>query len=268
MQGRHGRLPQEGRYANSFHGKTVSQSGEGSSAAEPGLLFWRSLIQWLGGLGILTLFLAITFKSNNAYFQLFSAEAHKIDSARPTPNIYRTAAILWLMYGGFTILEMIILKILGLSLFDSICHGLTTLSTGGFSTYDASIDYFRQAGYRHYRAIEYTFAIFMLIGGINFLIHFKMFTGRFREVFRDIEYRWFWFIVVGVMAIFFLNRAVNLSEPVLKEFEPNFRTSLFTVSSIITTTGYGTTDINAIHVQATNGLLKWGQHRGRAMRWV
>ena len=155
------------------------------------LLFWRSLIQWFGGLGILTLFLAVTFRSNNAYFQLFSAEAHKIDSARPTPNIVRTAVILWSIYLGFTVLEIIALKVLGLGIFDAICHSLTTISTGGFSTYDSSIDYFRQAGYRHYRLIEYVITAFMLIGGVNFLIHFKIVTGRFREVARDVELRWF-----------------------------------------------------------------------------
>ena len=209
------------------------------------ILLWRSLIQWLGGLGILTLFLAITFKSNGAYFQLFSAEAHKIDSARPTPNIYRTAAILWSVYGGFTILEMIILKILGLSVFDSICHSLTTLSTGGFSTYDASIDYFRQAGYKHYKLIEYTFTFFMLVGGINFLLHFKLLTGRFKEVIRDTELKAFIAIVLGVSALILLDRAVGLSERVTLEFEENIRPTLFTVSALITTTGFGTVDINA-----------------------
>ena len=214
------------------------------------ILFWRSFIQWLGGLGILTLFLAITFKSNNAYFQLFSAEAHKIDSARPTPNIIKTATILWSMYAGFTIAEMIVLKILGLSLFDSVCHALTTLSTGGFSTYDASIDHFRQAGYRNYRLIEYTFTFFMLLGGINFLIHYKVMTGRFREAARDTEYRSFFYIVIAVVLLIFLDRAINLDEPVLRDFEPNLRTSLFTVSAIITTTGYGTVDINAPYFPA------------------
>ncbi|MBT3272358.1 MAG: TrkH family potassium uptake protein, partial [Spirochaetales bacterium] len=209
------------------------------------ILFWRSLIQWLGGLGILTLFLAITFRSNGAYFQLFSAEAHKIDSARPTPNIYRTAAMLWSIYAGFTLLEAIILKVLGLSVFDSICHALTTLSTGGFSTYNASIDYFRQAGYQHYRLIEYTITFFMLVGGVNFLLHFKILTGRFREVISDIEFRAFIAIVLGVSALILLDRTIGLSENVFAAFEENFRKVLFTVSAVITTTGFGTVDINS-----------------------
>jgi trk/ktr system potassium uptake protein len=209
------------------------------------ILFWRSLIQWLGGLGILTLFLAVTFRSNGAYFQLFSAEAHKIDSARPTPNIYRTAAVLWSIYAGFTFLEAIILKILGLNAFDALCHSLTTLSTGGFSTYDTSIDYFRQAGYQNYRLIEYTITFFMLVGGVNFLLHFKVLTGRFREVISDLEFKAFIGIVLGVSALILLDRALGLSENVLGNFEENIRPVLFTVSAIITTTGFGTVDINA-----------------------
>ena len=208
------------------------------------LLLWRSLIQWLGGLGILTLFLAITFKSNNAYFQLFSAEAHKIDSARPTPNIVRTAVILWSMYLGFTVLEMTVLRVLGLSFFDAICHALTTISTGGFSTYDASIDHFRRAGYKNYRIIEYVFTFFMLVGGVNFLIHFKAVTGRFREVARDIELRYFILIIVSVCLLILIERSIGSSGEVFASFEKNSRPVLFTVSSIITTTGYGTVDIN------------------------
>ncbi len=211
------------------------------------LLFWRSLIQWLGGLGILTLFLSITIKSNNAYFQLFAAEAHKIESARPTPNIYRTAAVLWLMYAGLTLVELVVLRILGMSTFDALCHSLTTLSTGGFSTYDASIDHFRLAGYTNYRLIEYTITVFMLAGGINFLLHYKMFTGRFREVFRDVEFRSFAGIVCAVVLLILLDRTVGRSVRLFTNAgtaESNVRAALFTVSAIITTTGFGTVDIN------------------------
>jgi trk system potassium uptake protein TrkH len=132
------------------------------------VLFWRSLIQWLGGLGILTFFLAITFRSTTTHFQLFSAESLKIDSTRPTPSIFKTAIILWILYILFTLCEVVVLKFLGLSIFDAVCHSLTTLSTGGFSTYDASIDYFRRAGYEHYRAIEYVVVFFMFLGGVIF----------------------------------------------------------------------------------------------------
>ncbi len=208
------------------------------------LLFWRSFIQWLGGLGILTLFLAITFKSNNAYFQLFAAESHKIDSARPTPSIFKTAVILWSLYGSFTLLEMIVLKLLGLSLFDAVCHSLTTLSTGGFSPYDASIDYYRQIGHPNYKAIEYAITFFMLLGGINFLIHYKIIVGRFKDVYRNTELRCFLFIIVICVLFILFNHYKSVSFSSSDNLESNFRHTIFTVVSIVTTTGYGTTDIN------------------------
>lgn len=207
------------------------------------LIFWRSLIQWLGGLGMLTLFLAITFRSNGAYFHLFSAEAHKIDSARPTPSIFKTAAILWSVYAALTFLEMLILSILGMSAFDALCHSLTTLSTGGFSPYDSSIDYYRQAGFANYKAIEYVMTLFMFFGGVNFLVHYKALTGRFKEVFRDLELRAFLSILGGSVLLIMLNHFCFHIES-LNNLEEVFRKTIFTVVSVITTTGYGTEDIN------------------------
>ena len=206
------------------------------------LLFWRSLIQWLGGLGILTLFLAVTFRSNGAYYQLFSAESHKIDSSRPTPSVFRTVVILWSLYGAFTFAEFLILTGLGMKVFDSLCHSLTTLSTGGFSPYDESIDYFRQAGYAHYRAIEYTITFFMLLGGINFLLHFKLLTGSFREVFRDTELRFFLLLILAATGLILLDHGLSVSRSA--PGEEDMRHTVFTVVSVITTTGFGTVDIN------------------------
>ncbi len=158
-----------------------------------GILFWRSLIQWIGGLGILTLFLAVTFRTSATSFQLFSAESHKIDGARPTPSIFKTAVILWGLYIGFTVVELILLKVLGLSFFDALCHSLTTLSTGGFSTYDASIQHFKEAGYVNYRLIEYVITLFMFFGGcvgstgggfkvLRIAILWKAFVGQIRKL--------------------------------------------------------------------------------------
>lgn len=214
------------------------------------LLFWRSFIQWLGGLGILTLFLAVTFKSNNAYFHLFFAESHKISSTRPTPNIKKTIIILWLIYLSFTLLEAIVLRILGMNFFDAVCHSLTTLSTGGFSTYNASIGHFKLAGYENYIAIEYVIIFFMFLGGVNFIIHYLVLTGRIRTAISDPEFRAF-VLILSISVLFILiNRYFIYSENVLIDIENNIRTSLFTVVSIATTTGYGTTDINDIFFPA------------------
>ena len=208
------------------------------------VLFWRSLIQWLGGLGILTFFLAITFRSTTTHFQLFSAESHKIDSTRPTPSIFKTAIILWILYLLFTLCEVVVLKFLGLSIFDAVCHSLTTLSTGGFSTYDASIDYFRRAGYEHYRAIEYVVVFFMFLGGVNFLLHYKILSGRFRDVNNNTELRYFVVIIFSASLLILLDHYRRFPGYSLVELEHSFRNAIFTVVSLITTTGYGTRDIS------------------------
>ncbi|UCD57340.1 MAG: TrkH family potassium uptake protein [Candidatus Hydrogenedentota bacterium] len=213
-------------------------------ALQRGILFWRGLIQWLGGLGILTLFLAVTFRSDNTYFRLFSAEAHKIESSRPSPSIFRTVVILWLLYGFFTLCEVLALRILGVSFFDATCHSFTTISTGGFSTYDASIDHFRRTGYAYYRAIEYTIIFFMLLGGVSFLLHYKMITGKFRNVSRNLELRWFIMIIILSVSVILLDHNRHSSASSSDSLEKNFRHTIFTVVSLITTTGYGTKDIN------------------------
>ncbi len=210
------------------------------------VIFWRSFIQWQGGLGILTLFLAITFVSNNAYYQLFGAEAHKIDSARPTPSIYKTVLILWGIYIGLTLLETTLLKALGVGLFDAVNHSLTTLSTGGFSPHDASIDYFRQNSrlYPNYKAIEYVITFFMFAGGINFLVHYMVLTRRLSEVTGNTELRYFIIFIVLATALILADHYHAAVRFTTADFESDFRRTLFTVVSIITTTGYSTVDIN------------------------
>ncbi len=209
------------------------------------VILWRSMIQWFGGLGILTLFLAITFKSNNAYFRLFSAESHKIDSARPTPSIYKTVIILWSIYGLFTAVEIVLLKIFGMNFFDAINHSLTTLSTGGFSPYDASIQHFKNAGYHYYREIEYIITFFMFLGGVNFLLHYKVLRGNIKDIFHDIEFRVFLFIIGVSTFLILLNHYVSIHSFNLAKLESDFRHTIFTVVSISTTTGFGTVDINS-----------------------
>jgi len=209
------------------------------------IILWRSMIQWFGGLGILTLFLAITFKSNNAYFRLFSAESHKIDSARPTPSIFKTVVILWSIYVLFTITEAILLKLFGMSFFDAINHSLTTLSTGGFSPYDSSIQYFKDSGYRYYKEIEYIITFFMLLGGINFLLHYKALTGKIKSIFNDIEFKAFLFIIFTATVLILVNHYISAFNFSFHNLEKDFRHTLFTVISITTTTGFGTTDINS-----------------------
>ncbi|MTI66132.1 MAG: TrkH family potassium uptake protein [Firmicutes bacterium] len=201
------------------------------------ILFWRSLIQWLGGLGILTFFLFVTFRNEGDVWQVFTAESHKINMSRPVPNIYKTIKILWSIYIFLTLLELFILFSLDVSLFDSIIHSLTTLSTGGFSNYDQSIANFKLMGHSNYRIIEYVFIIFMFLGGINFFIHYKILTGNIKEFFKNTETKYYYRIILLVTIIILFSKAY-ISD--ISSIEENIRTTLFQVISVMTTTGYGT----------------------------
>ncbi|WP_408954895.1 TrkH family potassium uptake protein [Natroniella sp. ANB-PHB2] len=208
------------------------------------ILFWRSLIQWLGGLGILTFFLFVTFKGQGGLFKLFTAESHKINQSRPTPNIFKTIRILWLIYAGFTVLEMVILYSLGVSLFDALAHSLTTVSTGGFSPYDNSIGYFKEAGYQNYKAIEYVIIFFMTLGGVNFLVHYKVLTGNLRELWAGIEMKYFWGVIVGAVSLILINHYSYFPFS-WASLEETIRKTLFQVVALLTTTGFGTQDIGS-----------------------
>ncbi|MBN2270411.1 MAG: TrkH family potassium uptake protein, partial [Sedimentisphaerales bacterium] len=108
------------------------------------ILFWRAFTQWLGGLGILSFFLIVTFRGAVAH-HIYGAESHKISSGRPAPGLYSTLRILWCIYVAFTVFGVVVLAVEKMPVFDSLCHTLTALSTGGFSPYDSSIEFYRQA---------------------------------------------------------------------------------------------------------------------------
>ncbi|MBD3181721.1 TrkH family potassium uptake protein [Candidatus Poribacteria bacterium] len=216
------------------------------------ILFWRSLTQWFGGVGILSFFLMITFRGGGAH-HIFGAESHKISSSRPVPGLFNTLKILWGIYGLFTLFGITVLVIEGMSLFDSICHTFTALSSGGFSPYDSSIAYYDQSGHANFRLIEYTIIFLMLLAGINFLIHYRILTRDFKALWDNIEIRYWWgFISIFTLIIFlehfiktgFFTELVNNPMSIkLSEIEKAFRHTLFQVVSIMTTTGFGTRDI-------------------------
>jgi len=205
------------------------------------LIFLRNLTQWLGGLGILSFFLLITFRSEGAIWNLFGAEAHKISSGRPVPNLLKTIKILWSIYLGLSILQVLLLLLAGLGLFDAVIHTMTTLSTGGFSRYDASIAYFQKAGYAHFRLIEYIFIVFMFLGGTNFLIHYKALQRNWRDVIRNSEFR-FYLKLIGLFTLLIMISVYFAGEisATMNSLESALRTSLFQVLAIMTTTGYET----------------------------
>ena len=218
------------------------------------ILFWRALTQWLGGIGILSFFLMITYRSGGAH-HMFGAESHKISSVRPAPGLFHTLRILWAIYAAFTVLAAVILSIEKMPVFDAVCHSLTALSTGGFSPHDSSIEFYSLTDHPHYRLIEYTIIFLMMLGGINFLVHYRVLTRDFKALWDNTEIRYWWRLIAGFTAIIIIDHLYKSGTfgalfregtPIkLSEFERTFRHSLFQVMSILTTTGFGTKDIGS-----------------------
>jgi trk system potassium uptake protein TrkH len=219
------------------------------------ILFWRSLLQWLGGIGILTFFLAVSFRGGSATAALFAAEGHKITSRRPVPGIFNTVKIIWLLYGGITIACFLCLYGLGLTLFDALNHTLTLVSTGGFSTHDASIAHF--AGSPRAILLEYCIMLFMVLGGINFLIHYKIVKGDWRVIYRDYEIRWFWGLLIGAALLITADHLRHFSSLPTNPAELHriCRTCLFQVISVLTSTGYTIEPITSTFYPAFSRLV-------------
>ena len=202
------------------------------------LLFWRALTEWIGGLGIFTLFLFVV-RGAGASYALMGAEAHKAESERFSPGVFSSLRILWAIYGGLTVACAILLWIEGLSPFDAVTHAFTTVSTGGFSSYDASIAHFAEAGFRHAVAIEYTILAFMFLGGTSFLIHWNGFRRRWRAIGRNPEFRAWLLLLLGATVLIVVADRARIGEIGL---HAHIRTSLFHVVSVATTTGFTTVD--------------------------
>ncbi len=206
------------------------------------ILFWRALMQWLGGLGILAFFLVVAQGLKSTH-RLFSAESHKIFAKRPAPSLFRTLKIFWTIYVVLTIIIAVVFRIEGMTSFDAITHSLTSLSTGGFSTHDASIGHFQQAEYDHFVLIEYTVLIAMILGGINFFIHYRVATGGVRALWDNTETRLFWLVLVGATGLVMADHLANAGST--DSAADAFRHSAFQVVSTVTTTGFGTKNIGS-----------------------
>lgn len=228
----------------------------GLERIEPSILFWRSFLQWLGGLGILTFFLAVLYTGGSAH-RLFGAESHKVFAKRPTPNLFKSLRILWLIYIAFTIAVGVALAVEGLGTFDAVTHAMTTLSTGGYSPHDASIAYYRQAGYGNFAIIEYTIIAGMLVGGIGFFVHYRVLRGGWRALWDSFEMRLWWLILAGGTAVVMVDR---FRQTGLESFDPaqlheTFRNSLFQVVALVTTTGFATKDLAGEYFPAASKQL-------------
>ncbi len=221
---------------------------EGLDAMPRSILFWRSFMQWLGGLGILTFFLAVSFRGGSTAAALFSAEGHKIDISRPVPGIFNTLKILWAIYTFFTVVSFVLFLAGGMDVFDAINHACTCISTGGFSTHDASLAYYSQHHFPHAVFLEYAVILIMLAGGTNFLVHFKVMTGHPGALFSGFEMKWYWAILGGSVLLICSNHFSHLTAqgtPGDHLLPQVFREALFQVSSMLTSTGYLTVDIQS-----------------------
>ncbi len=211
-----------------------------------GILFWRSMMQWLGGLGIIVLFLAVMPALNRSSnkVMMFSAEMSGIGIKKLHPKMMMTARKLLGIYLILTILCALMYWLGPMNTFDAICHAMTTLSSGGFSTHQASISYYNSP------YIEYIASIFMFASGINFSLYYLLVTGEVK-LFRDNEeLRWYlgavFLMTVIFIALFYfapkLDTVLTNEESYPEGFENRFRTSLFHVTSIITSTCFQATN--------------------------
>jgi trk system potassium uptake protein TrkH len=197
-----------------------------------GILFWRSLTQWLGGMGIILFALAVLPFIGTGGMQLFKAEVPELTVDRLKPRIIDTAKALWYIYAALTLLAVILFKAGGMSLFDAVCHGLTTLATGGFSTKNASMAHFQSP------FIEWVCTIFMLMAGINYSLYFYALRGNLRRFWESSEFRFYSGVVLVSVALISLRNYGT----VYNGLTDSLRYAAFQVASIMTTTGYATAD--------------------------
>jgi trk system potassium uptake protein TrkH len=197
-----------------------------------GLLFWRSLTQWLGGMGFIVLSLAILPILGIGGMQLFVAEVPGPTKDKIHPRVRETAKRLWGIYVIFTVAEILLLLVGGMDFFDAINHSFTTMATGGFSTKQASIAYYTSP------FIQYVIIVFMFLAGMNFSLHYFLLHRDFKRVSENEEFKFYSFLILAFTVVI----TIGLYTTHKVGFELSVRDSLFQVVSMITTTGFVTAD--------------------------
>ncbi len=208
--------------------------------------FWRSLSQWLGGMGIIVLFVAILPQLAVAGRQLFFAEAPGPTEEKITPRVRSTATALWSIYISLTLLQMLFLILAGMPVFDAVCNSFSTLAAGGFSPNPQSI-----MGYNN-SLIETIIIVFMFLAGANFALQFKVVTSKsFKLLRKNTEFKFYFFIILitSIALALVLNLIHNLP------FLDSIRHAFFQIISVITTTGFASQDFELWNIQAKVLLL-------------
>jgi trk system potassium uptake protein TrkH len=201
-----------------------------------GILLWRAVSQWFGGLGILVLFVALLSSLGAGTRSLFRNESSFEASEVSNAKIRDTALLLWRIYVAITVVCILGLKVLGMSWFDSVAHGLTCISTGGFSTHDESIAFF--SGWQSGLAIEIWLMLFMLLGSISFLVYVVILRRNWTRLRNEEEAKWYLvFILFSITVIVFVKHVLDY-----RDLGDSIRGASFTVVSLASSTGYGTED--------------------------
>ena len=211
-------------------GATILSQVEGMTR---GCMFWRLFTHWVGGMGVLVFIMAVLPASGGNYMHIMRAEVPGPTVGKLVPRIRQTARILYLIYIGLTALETIFLLFGGMSFYEALVHSFATAGTGGFSTRNASIGAYNSP------YIETVIATFMMIFGVNFNIYYLLLLGQFRSVFRSEELRFY----LGGIAVAVVLIAANIASQV-GGFVQGLRYSYFQVTTIVSTTGFGTADFN------------------------
>jgi len=209
-------------------GSTVCEDIE---ALPRSINLWRCLSHWIGGMGIVTLTVALLPLLGVGGFQLIKAETTGPEKGKVTARITTTAKILWIIYAGFTVLETILLKIAGMDFIDAMTHAFSTLGTGGFSSKNASVAAYNSP------AIDIIITVFMFLAGINFSMYFYLITGKFSEIKDNSELKVY--IIIVVVAVICVALCIR---PLYGNFGTSLRYSAFQVMSITTTAGFATAD--------------------------
>ncbi len=199
-----------------------------------GILFWRSFTHWVGGMGVIVLTLAILSSIGTGSFQMMKAESPGPTPGKLVPKVKETAKILYSIYLIITIAEVILLKLSGMPLYDSFIHTFGTVGTGGFSNMNASV-----GAYKNVYA-EIIITVFMLICGVNFSLYFYILKGKFKDVFKDEEFRFY----IGVITLSIFLVTFNTFGQLYKTIFEAIRYAAFQVVSIISTTGFATADFD------------------------
>lgn len=206
-----------------------------------GILFWRSLTHWLGGMGIIVFTVTIMPLLGRGGTNLYAAEVPGPVSDKLTPRISETAKIVWEVYAIISLVEFILLWLGPMDWFDAICHTFGTMATGGFSTKNASIAFYNSA------YVEWVITLFMILAGTNFALHYFGLRAEFSKYMKSREWQ-FWMIIIGgaaslILVDYAVSNHYTIQSPSVTEFAKSpIRSTLFQVASIVTTTGFVSRD--------------------------